>query len=95
MRGLTADSLAGGLTLSSLLRRFYLSTLSPVSAARVGSPKSLSRCTMALGVCVFVEKQTRTDRPGSVERARCGPGPAEAKAKGLRERARAAIVRES
>ena len=65
MRGLTADSLAGGLTLSSLLRRFYLSTL-----GCVGSPKSLSRCTMALGVCVFVEKQTRTDRPGSVERAR-------------------------
>ena len=69
MRGLTADSLAGGLTLSSLLRRFYLSTLG------CGSPKSLSRCTMALGVCVFVEKQTRTDRPGSVERAvRAGPG---------------------
>ena len=92
MRGLTADSLAGGLTLSSLLRRFYLSTL-----GCVGSPKSLSRemHEMALGVCVFVEKQTRTDRPGSVERARCGPGPAEAKAKGLRERARAAIVRES
>ena len=78
-----------------LLRRFYLSTL-----GCVGSPKSLSRCTMALGVCVFVEEQTRTDRPGSVERARCGPGPAGAKAKGLREtsgagRARAAIVRES
>ena len=64
MRGLTADSLAGGLTLSSLLRRFYLSTL-----GCVGSPKSLSRCTMALGVCVFVEKQTRTSSPGSVERA--------------------------
>ena len=37
MRGLTADSLAGGLagglTLSSLLRRFYLSLVSRLSAA--------------------------------------------------------------
>ena len=78
MRGLTADSLAGGLTLSSLLRLARLAEiLSLDSRLRWLAKVSRSRCTMALRESVCFRREANTHRSSGFCRAcavRAGPG---------------------